>query len=102
MQHATEDAAVALVIAASRGKAIHPTARRRCIMDIERASRIAASFADSISLKVHQCKQGIRVQYRQNSCYFTRESSFWIYIFTLAHVAPATVLNPDYSSMMTS
>jgi len=63
-------------------------------MNIERARRIAASFADSISLKVCQCKQGIRVQYGQSSCYFTRESSFWAYIFTLAGVAPATVLKP--------
>ncbi len=71
-------------------------------MNIERASRIAASFADTVALKVCQCKQGIRVQYGQSSCYFTRESSFWAYIFTLAHVAPATAFSPDDLSMMTA
>ncbi len=71
-------------------------------MKIERARRIAASFADSVSLKVSQCKQGIRVQYGQSSCYFNRESSFWAYIFTLANVAPATALHPGYSPMVNS
>jgi len=58
-------------------------------MKNDRALRISNSFAGSVSLKVCQCRRGLLVQYKQRSCYFTRESSFWAYIFTLAGL-PAT------------
>jgi len=59
-------------------------------MNIDRARKIAASFAGSVSLNVYQLHQGLLVQYRQSTYYFTREPSFWAYIFKLANVVPAT------------
>ncbi len=53
-------------------------------MKIERARRISDSFAGNVSLKVCQFQRGLLVQYRKRSSYFTCESSFWAYIFTLA------------------
>jgi len=53
-------------------------------MKIDRARRISDSFAISVSLKVCQFRRGLLVQHRKRSCYFTRESSFWAYIFSLA------------------
>jgi len=55
-------------------------------MNIERARRIADSFANSVSFTVSQFQHGLLVQYRQRQCYFTRETCFWAYIFTLAGV----------------
>jgi len=61
-------------------------------MKIDRARRISNSFsfAGSVSLKVCQFRRGLLVQYRKRSCYFTRESSFWAYIFMLAGM-PAVI-----------
>jgi len=53
-------------------------------MKIDRARRIANSFAGSVSLKVSRFRKGLLVQYGQRSYYFTREASFWAYIFSLA------------------
>ncbi|MDQ6982331.1 MAG: hypothetical protein Q9M08_04905 [Mariprofundus sp.] len=62
-------------------------------MNIERAKRIADSFTGSVSLKVSQFRQGLLVQYRKESCYFPRESCFWVYIFALADVPAAYMDN---------
>jgi len=61
-------------------------------MNIDRARRIANSFSGSVSLKVSQFRQGLLVQYRKESCYFSHESRFWGYIFSLAGV-PGAVAN---------
>jgi len=61
-------------------------------MNMDRARRIADSFTGSVSLKVTQFHQGLLVQYRNKSCYFRRESCFWVYIFTLAGV-PAVYMD---------
>ena len=53
-------------------------------MNMTRARRISNSFADSVSLKVSRFKKGLLVQHRQCRCYFTHESSFWAYIYSLA------------------
>jgi len=58
-------------------------------MNIDRAQRISNSFSGSACLNVWPVRQGLRVQYRQRSCYFTRESSFWAYIFSLAGLPAA-------------
>jgi len=66
-------------------------------MNIDRAKRIADSFTGSVSLKVTQFHQGLLVQYRKESCYFPRESCFWVYIFTLAGVPAAYMDKPGKS-----
>ena len=53
-------------------------------MNIERAGKIAQSFADDLSLQVSQLQNGLLVQYRMSRHYFTREASFWAYIYSLA------------------
>ncbi len=58
-------------------------------MKIDRAQRISNSFTGNVALKVFRFRQGLLVQYRQRSCYFSCESSFWAYIFSLAGL-PAT------------
>jgi len=63
-------------------------------MNIDRARKIAKSFAGSVSLRVCQFRYGLLVQYRQRSSYFSRESYFWAYIFTLAGL-PKVIVNHD-------
>lgn len=63
-------------------------------MNIDRAKRIAGSFGGSVSLSVTQLRQGLLVQYRMRSYYFTHEPRFWAYIFTLAGI-PAACMNHE-------
>ena len=66
-------------------------------MEITRARRISNSFADSVSLKVSRFKKGLLVQHRQCLCYFTHESSFWAYIYSLAGLPVSDALNQKRS-----
>jgi hypothetical protein len=53
-------------------------------METARARRIADSFAYGVALSVRQVRCGLLVQHRHGSRYFSRESCFRAYLFSLA------------------
>ncbi|OIQ03994.1 MAG: hypothetical protein COS82_03015 [Zetaproteobacteria bacterium CG06_land_8_20_14_3_00_59_53] len=61
-------------------------------MNIERARRIAHSFAHVAELHVEELSGGLLVQHDGNSSYFVRESCFWPFVFKSAGASQADVL----------
>lgn len=54
-----------------------------------RAHRIAASFSTSPSFRVRPFHHGLLVRYRNQTCYFVRESCFWAFVYRVASLGEA-------------